>query len=206
MKILEVNSTVFPDVKIIRYGRFPDERGFFAESFRKSDIKNQPELKAFNESDILQINISYSKMNVVRGLHFQWKPDMGKMIRVIDGAMIDVFLDIRRNSTTFGKIGAIKMEADPTKTDDLMIWIPAGFAHGVAFLKTSYIEYYCTAEYSPTTEAGIFPLASDIDWSLCDPQLKKEFNDIANNGLISDKDRKGLTLNQWKADPRSENF
>lgn len=204
MQILEVKSSIFPEIKIIRYERFPDERGFFSESFRKSDIKDK--IPEFNNLEILQSNVSYSKVGVIRGLHFQWKPDMGKLIRVIDGAMIDVFLDIRKNSPTFGKIGAVKMEADPTKTEESMIWIPRGFAHGVAFYKNSYIEYFCTAEYSPFNEAGIFPLASDIDWSLCDSQLKTEFDQIAKSNLISEKDKKGLTVSQWKLDPRSENF
>jgi len=204
MKIIEVESTIFPEVKIIRYERFPDERGFFSESFRKSDIKSK--ILEFNNLEILQSNVSYSKAGVIRGLHFQWKPDMRKLIKVIDGSMIDLFLDIRKNSPTFGKIGAVKVEADSTKTEDLMIWIPPGFAHGVAFYKNSYIEYYCTAEYSPENEAGIFPLVADIDWSLCDSQLKTEFDQIAKNSLISEKDKNGLTVSQWKTDPRSENF
>jgi len=204
MQILELKSTVFPEVKIIRYARFPDERGFFSESFRKSDIKSK--MPEFNNLEILQSNVSYSKPNVIRGLHFQWKPDMGKLIRVIDGEIIDIYLDIRKNSQTYGKIGAVKMQADPTKTEESMIWIPPGFAHGVGFYKNSYIEYFCTAEYMPANEAGIYPLALDIDWSLCDPQLKIEFDQIAKNSVISEKDKKGLTVNQWKLDSRSENF
>lgn len=204
MKILEIKPTVFPEVKIIRYGRFPDERGFFTESFRKSDILQNLGLQ--DSFEVLQVNTSYSQTNVIRGLHFQWKPDMSKLIRVIDGGMIDLFLDIRKNSLTYGKIAGVKLESSPDKNEDMMIWIPAGFAHGVAFYKNSYIEYFCNAEYSPTTEAGISPLSPDIDWSLCDSSIKSEFKTIAQKGLVSEKDKMGLTVEGWKNDPRSVNF
>jgi len=206
MKILEIKSIVFPEVKIIRYARFFDDRGFFTESFRKSDIINNSEFKFFASQEILQANVSYSSEGVIRGLHFQWKPDQGKLIRVIEGAMIDVFLDIRKESPSFGKIGAVKLESSPENQDETMLWIPPGFAHGFAVLKKMYMEYFCTAEYSPKTEAGIFPLSQDIDWSLCEQDLKKEFDEIAKKAVFSDKDKLGLSVNQWKKDPRSDNF
>lgn len=204
MRIIEVISTIFPEVKVIKYGRFPDGRGFFAESFRKSDIiKEIPEIANL---EILQSNVSYSLAGVIRGLHFQWKPDMGKFVRVINGAIIDLFLDIRKNSPTFGKIDGIKIESDPEKIDDLMIWIPPGFAHGLVILKNSYVEYFCTAEYSQTNEAGISPLSSDIDWSLCSQELKTEFDKLAKNAILSEKDKNGFTVEGWKNDSRAENF
>jgi dTDP-4-dehydrorhamnose 3,5-epimerase len=206
MKILEVKPLAFPEVKLIRFARFPDERGFFTETFRKSELVRELQDESFTKSELVQCNMSYSIENVIRGLHFQWQPYQGKLIRVIDGMMIDLFLDIRINSPTLGKIGAVRLEQKPQNSEDQMIWIPKGFAHGVAFLEKSYIEYYCTVEYSPETEAGIFPLSQDIDWSLCDPELKSEFDNIAKNSLISEKDKKGLTIAQWKTDKRSENY
>lgn len=203
MEILDVKSTFFPEIKLIRYRRFPDERGFFTESFRKSDLQKQPALNSFNGSEVLQSNTSYSIKGVVRGLHFQWQPNMGKLIRVIDGAMIDLFLDIRKNSPNFGCIDGVKLSAKPNQTDETMVWIPPGFAHGAAFLENSYIEYYCTAEYSPKTEAGIYPLAEDIDWSNFPRELKDQIDELFVKPIISAKDQKGLTVSAWKADPRS---
>lgn len=204
MKILEVKAALFPEVKVIRYARFPDSRGFFTESFRKSDLVTS--LNLGEDFQVLQVNTSFSKPGTIRGLHFQWKPDMGKLIRVINGTMIDLFLDIRKNSPTFGKIGSHKLFLHTDQAEEEMIWIPPGFAHGGIFPEETYIEYFCNAQYSPTTEAGIYPLSPDIDWSLCDPQLKKEFDELAKNPLISEKDKAGLSVTVWKNDPRSENF
>lgn len=200
MKILEIKSVVFPEVKAIKFERFFDERGFFTETFRKS------QLDFFSKYEILQANISYSSGGVIRGLHFQWKPDQGKLVRVISGLMIDLFLDIRKGSPTFGKIGAIKLENDFKKKEEVMLWIPPGFAHGFAALKTICMEYYCTAEYVPGHEAGIRPLAQDIDWSLSDLTLKKEIDEIAKEAVFSEKDKIGCTLCEWIKDPRSENY
>ena len=84
---------------------------------------------------------------------------------------------------------------------------PPGFAHGNVFSEDTSIEYFCSGEYSPGNEAGISPLAEDIDWSLCDPRLRGTFHDIASSSpLITDKDRNGLSVSAWKRDERSENF
>ena len=207
MKVIEIRSTVFPDVKVINYERFFDSRGFFSETFKKTDFANF-NLPRFDSAkfEVVQSNLSYSLKNVIRGLHFRWSPNQSKLIRVIEGEIIDLFLDIRKNSPTFGKISAVKLTANIDEKSESMIWIPFGFAHGFATTKNSYVEYYCDAEYSPTTEAGISPLSTDIDWSLCDVQLKNEFNLITQNGVVSDKDKAGLTVGQWKSDLRSEKF
>jgi dTDP-4-dehydrorhamnose 3,5-epimerase-like enzyme len=99
------------------------------------------------------------------------------------------------------------MPADNTADYAEWIWVPPGFAHGTFFTEDSMIEYFCSGEYSPGCEAGISPLAGDIDWSLCDRDLKKLFDRIAGPAtLISDKDRDGLTVNGWSSDHRSDNF
>jgi dTDP-4-dehydrorhamnose 3,5-epimerase-like enzyme len=85
--------------------------------------------------------------------------------------------------------------------------VPPGFAHGNLFPQPTQIEYFCTGPYSPGCEAGISPLAADLDWSLCDPQCKALLDRMAAGPLLmSDKDRQGLSLAQWSADPRSEHF
>lgn len=207
MKILEVKSLDIPDVKVIRYQRFADNRGYFTEHFRKSDFAKGGKIEFFQGKDFLQANESFSKKNVARGLHFQWNPYMGKLVRTLQGRMVDMVLDIRKGSPTFGKIVAYDMPADPKRNYDEWIWVPVGFAHGNFFTQESAIEYFCTGDYSPSCEAGISPLAPDIDWSLCNPKLKAEFEQLIDEGaIISDKDNAGLTLSAWEKDARSENF
>jgi dTDP-4-dehydrorhamnose 3,5-epimerase-like enzyme len=87
------------------------------------------------------------------------------------------------------------------------IWVPPGFAHGNTFTEETVIEYFCSGEYSPGNEAGISPVAVDLDWSLCKPELADQFRSIASETpLMTDKDRNAFTLAGWSADPRSENF
>lgn len=207
MKLLEVKSLAIPDIKIIRFARFLDHRGYFTEHFRKSDLKNHPELSFLHDVEFLQCNESYSKKGVLRGLHFQWNPYMGKLVRPTHGTLIDMGLDIRKNSPTFGKIVAYEMPTDHAKDYDEWIWLPPGFAHGVIFPEDSKIEYFCSGEYNPACEACISPLSTDIDWSVCDPTIKATFDEItSSNLLISDKDKAGLSLSDWQNDERSENF
>jgi dTDP-4-dehydrorhamnose 3,5-epimerase len=121
--------------------------------------------------------------------------------------MVDFILDIRKGSPTFGKIIAYDLPADRAADYDEWIWMPPGFAHGNLFPVDTLIEYFCTGEYSPTTEAGISPFAPDIDWSMCDPHLKRTFDEVAaSTTLVTDKDRNGYTLGAWSASPLSDNF
>jgi dTDP-4-dehydrorhamnose 3,5-epimerase len=143
----------------------------------------------------------------VRGLHFQWNPYMGKLVRTLHGHMVDLVLDIRKGSPSFGRAIAYDMPSHFGEDSNEWIWVPPGFAHGNVFLEDTSIEYFCSGEYSPGNEAGISPLAGDIDWSLCDPGLRETFHDIASSSsLITDKDRDGLSVSAWKRDERSENF
>jgi dTDP-4-dehydrorhamnose 3,5-epimerase len=207
LKIIEVKNLELPSVKVIRFGRFCDPRGFFAEPFRKSDFLNDPRLDFMKDIVFSQMNESYSKPKVIRGLHFQWNPYMGKLVRTIAGRMVDIFLDIRKGSKTFGQAAMYAMPDDSTADYSEWIWVPPGFAHGNFFSTDSRIEYLCSGEYSPGCEAGISPLASDIDWSLCRAELKAEFLKIAKGKpLITDKDKSGFSVAGWEKDPRSENF
>ena len=94
---------------------------------------------------------------------------MGKLVRTIRGHMIDVVLDIRKGSPTYGKIIAHDMPVQGDEDYAEWIWVPPGFAHGNTFPADTVIEYLCSGEYSPGNEAGISPVADDLDWSLCEP-------------------------------------
>jgi len=209
MKIIETKSLVIEDVKVIRFGFFPDERGYFAEPFRKSDIQKEPGAGSLRGQEIVQINESISKKGVMRGLHFQWNPYMGKLVRTLRGHMVDMFLDIRKNSPTFGKIALYDMPNHDGENYSEWIWVPAGFAHGNFFLDDiNKIEYLCTGEYSQGCEAGISPLSDDLDWSLCGIKEKEMFDKLISSGelILSDKDKNGLDLKSWLNDSRSDKF
>ena len=204
MKVLNVKSLAMPEIKVIRLGRFADHRGFFTEHFRKSDFEKLDFMKGI---EFLQCNESYSKPGTIRGLHFQWNPFMGKLVRTLSGHMTDLVLDIRKGSPTFGQIIGYDMPADPHADFGEWIWIPPGFAHGNFFMQESHIEYFCSGEYSPGCEAGISPLAADINWFLFDPELKKQFDAvIGGNCLMTDKDRNGYSLASWNSSPNSGRF
>ena len=207
MKILEVKSLAIPDVKVIRYGRFVDSRGFFCEHYRKSDFAVIADTGFPRDAEFIQCNESWSKAGTVRGLHLQWNPYMGKLVRTLWGRMVDIVLDVRRNSPTFGKAVCYDMPAPKGSDFGEWIWVPVGFAHGNYYPEESQIEYFCTGQYSPGCEAGISPFASDIDWSLCSRELKNELDAIiANNPLMTDKDINGFTLAKWLESTDSELF
>ncbi|MEK7633662.1 MAG: dTDP-4-dehydrorhamnose 3,5-epimerase family protein [Patescibacteria group bacterium] len=201
MKIFGIKSLVFPEIKVIKFARFLDNRGYFTELYKRSDFQQVDFLK---DKEFVQNNESYSKKGVIRGLHFQWNPYQEKLIRTVRGSMIDLFLDIRIGSPTFGKIGAYKLESKNENDFSEWIWIPVGFAHGLFLLEDSTIEYYCTSEYSPKTEASISPTAPDIDWSLVDKNTADQYRQSLPTANISEKDKEGITLAQWTKDPRSQ--
>ena len=207
MKILDVRALALPDVKVIRYARFRDHRGYFTEHYRRSDFAGSDMTPFMRGVEFVQTNESFSRRGTVRGLHFQWNPYQGKLVRTLHGHMIDLALDIRRGSPTFGKIVAYDMPMDPNREYSDWIWLPPGFAHGTVFLQDSTIEYFCSGEYNAACEAGISPLAGDIDWSMCDHGLKQAFDRIAwDEPLLSEKDRAGLSMADWARDQRSAIF
>ncbi len=137
-----------PDLMLIRPCVHPDERGFFCESYKKSEF-------AANGigADFVQDNHSYSTCGVVRGLHYQLPPSaQGKLVGVITGRMLDVAVDLRRGSATFGRWVGVEL-SDENRS---MFWIPPGFAHGfLALSDRVHLIYKCTAEYDKASEAGI---------------------------------------------------
>jgi dTDP-4-dehydrorhamnose 3,5-epimerase len=207
VKIVSVEQLAMTEIRVIRFARFSDQRGYFTEHFRESDFRSSPLVSFMEGVEFVQANESYSRAGTVRGLHFQWNPYMGKLVRTLRGHMVDVVLDIRRGSPNFGRAIAYDMSSDRSEDFNEWIWVPPGFAHGNAFLEDTWIEYFCSGEYSPGNEAGISPLADDIDWSLCDHNLRETFLEIASSTrLMTDKDRNGLSVSTWARDERSHNF
>ncbi len=207
MKLLDISPLDLEGVYTIRFARFSDARGYFTEHFRRSDFHGHDDLHFMKHLEFVQANESYSRKGTIRGLHFQWNPYMGKLVRTLSGRMIDMVLDIRKGSSTLGKIICHDMPADHEAEHHEWIWVPPGFAHGNFFPEDSVIEYFCSGEYSPGCEAGVSPLAPDIDWSACDPGLKSLFDEIPTSStLITDKDRDGFSVQAWLQDERSDIF
>jgi dTDP-4-dehydrorhamnose 3,5-epimerase len=207
VKIDDVRSLAIDDVKVVRFARFRDERGYFTEPYRRSDFELDPATGFLAGLEFPQANESFSRAGVVRGLHFQWNPFMGKLVRTVRGRMVDLALDIRLGSPTLGKIVAHDMPSTPDGDWSEWIWVPPGFAHGNYFTEETTIEYFCTGEYSPGNEGAVSPLAEDLDWSLCVPELRDEFRSLLDaGGTLSAKDRDAGSFADWQADPRSEHF
>lgn len=193
-------KTSLQDVLFITFDRYGDERGFFSETLRISD------LSFIDNLEIVQINESLSAGNVIRGLHFQWDPYMGKLVRAEQGEFYDLMVDIRQGSPTYGKGNIIKLVRDLGSKEDHLIWLPPGIAHGFFCLEKCMIGYYCTGEYNGSSESNISPLAPDIDWSMADSKLVKMFKEMQKDAIITDKDRNGNTLASWANLEQSNKF
>uniref|UniRef100_A0A7E4VE93 Thymidine diphospho-4-keto-rhamnose 3,5-epimerase n=1 Tax=Panagrellus redivivus TaxID=6233 RepID=A0A7E4VE93_PANRE len=151
-----------PDLKLIRPKVFPDDRGYFVESYNVVEWKEQ---LGFDET-LKQDNHSFSKYGVLRGLHTQ--PGMGKLVSVVVGKIFDVAVDIRKGSPTYGKWHGVVLDAE-TRTN---FWIPDGFLHGFQVISPegAHVTYKCSGVYDPKTEYGINPFDEDInvDWPIKD--------------------------------------
>jgi dTDP-4-dehydrorhamnose 3,5-epimerase len=145
---MKVIPMAIPDVLIIEPKVFGDERGFFFESFNRRKFA---ELTG-RDVDFVQDNHSRSVKNVLRGLHYQIQQPQGKLVRVVQGAVFDVAVDIRRSSPTFGQYVAQELSAENKR----MMWIPEGFAHGFATLSDTAEFLYKTTDYwAPEFERSI---------------------------------------------------
>ena len=145
---MKLIHTAIPDVLIIEPKVFGDQRGFFYESFNRRQFASL----IGRDLDFVQDNHSRSEKNVLRGLHFQIQQAQGKLVRVIQGAVFDVAVDIRKSSPTFGQHVAVELSAENQR----MLWVPEGFAHG--FLVTSATAeflYKTTDYYAPEFERSI---------------------------------------------------
>src|ERR1043166_9558781 len=161
---MEIIKTAIPDLLIIQPKVFEDDRGYFFESYNK---------KAFADhgihTEFVQDNQSLSHTGVLRGLHFQNPPfAQGKLVRAIKGAILDVAVDIRKKSPTYGKHIALEL----TESNRTMLWIPEGFAHGFLTLADHTIfSYKCSNLYNKSAEGSIFWNDADlnIDWKIKEP-------------------------------------
>ncbi len=209
MKITAIKPQALPEVVALTFGRFLDERGYFTETIRIQDLKTIPKLPALHDFTFHQINESVSQKNVIRGLHFQWNPHMGKLVRALEGSLIDVALDIRPESPNFGKAVTYTLRYDVTASEQDWLWIPPGFAHGfVALNNPTRMEYICTGFWNPQCELGIKITDPRIDWSLADTDEVAHIQSLMKNdaAIMNTKDKEGLTLEAWKAHDRLHDF
>lgn len=164
-----------------------DSRGFFMEAFRADQFA-----ALGLPSEFVQDNHSRSGKGVVRGLHFQWDPPMGKLMRVTSGAAFVVAVDIRKRSPNLGKWFGIEVSAENKK----QVWAPYGFARGFCALTDGCeVQYKCTGIYNPRGESVIY---------LADPQIGIQWPAEWATAEISERDRKAQTLAQWLASPLSD--
>ncbi|NOY50605.1 MAG: dTDP-4-dehydrorhamnose 3,5-epimerase [Chlorobi bacterium] len=168
---MEVINTKIPDLYIVKPRVFEDHRGYFFESYNKEVF-----LRNGIDQNFVQDNESKSSKGVLRGLHFQKPPfAQGKLVRVMQGAVLDVAVDIRKNSPTYGQWASVEL----TQDNKWMYWVPPGFAHGFVTLEDSTVFFYkCTNVYNKESEGSIL-------WN--DPDLN--INWQMENPILSDKDK-----------------
>ncbi|GHU76338.1 dTDP-4-dehydrorhamnose 3,5-epimerase [Clostridia bacterium] len=172
MAKIKVTETGIKDLVIVEPRVFGDERGYFMETYSKGEFAEQGLVM-----DFVQDNESSSKRGVLRGLHFQKKNPQGKLVRVIFGEVLDVAVDMRKSSGTFGKHYAVNLSGENKK----MFYVPEGFAHGFVVLSQQAVfTYKCTRLYAPDDEGG-------IAWN--DPKLSIDWKISENEVLLSDKDK-----------------
>ena len=174
---MKVVRTEIPDVLILEPQVFGDERGFFLESYNKRVLKGAIGIA----QDFVQDNHSRSARNVLRGLHYQLTQPQGKLLRVVQGAIFDVAVDIRKSSQTFGKWVGLELSAENQR----VAWVPEGFAHGFLVLSESAdFLYKATAYFAPESERT-------IAWN--DPDLGIAWP-LQGAPVLSDKDRRGVAF------------
>ena len=176
---MKVTPTKIPDVLLIEPKVFGDDRGFFYESFNKKRFEEATGITA----EFVQDNHSKSSKGVLRGLHYQLKLAQGKLVRVISGEVLDVAVDIRKSSGTFGQWVSVVLSADNKQ----QLWIPPGFAHGFIVLSDSAEFLYKTTDYyAPDHERC-------IRWN--DPELSIDWR-YDEEPLVSVKDAEGVLFEQ----------
>ena len=184
---VHVETTPIEDLLVVVPEVFEDERGFFVEVYHQEEFR-----KAGLPDTFVQLNHSRSARNVVRGLHFQWEPPMGKLMRVTLGTAYLVAVDIRKGSPTLGRWFGAEVSAASKR----QIWAPAGFARGFCVLSEyAEIQYLCTGTYNKEGESGVLwsDPAIGVDWPVSDP-------------ILSEKDTRAQTLQDWLSRPESDNF
>jgi dTDP-4-dehydrorhamnose 3,5-epimerase len=171
---MHIEKTKFKDLIILRSEIFKDNRGFFKEINKKKILKK----------DLIFDCLSHSKKNTIRGLHFQTKKSQGKFITVVQGEILDVAVDLRKNSKTFGQYFSIRIKQD----SNFSIFIPENFAHGFACLsKTCTLYYRCTNYRHKQSE-------TTLRWN--DPDLNIKWN--IQKPILSIKDKNGFSFSEVK--------
>ncbi len=174
---MKLTLTPIKDLVVIEPKVFGDERGYFYEAYNKNTFH---ELGL--DYDFVQDNQSFSRKGVLRGLHFQKQFPQAKLVRVIEGEVFDVAVDLRKDSPTFGKWYGVTLSGENKK----MFMIPRGFAHGFLVLsETAVFSYKCDDFYHPNDEGGI--IYNDPDIGIVWPEVDCEL-------VLSDKDKKHETL------------
>lgn len=180
---MEVKKTDIEGVVILEPRLFEDERGYFFEAFSEREFTEK-----VRECHFVQENEAYSTYGVVRGLHFQRPPHaQSKLVRVVKGRVLDVVVDIRKGSPTFGKHIAVELSAENHR----QLFIPRGFAHGYSVLsEEALLEYKCDNYYTPASEGAILwnDLALAINWQIPSESV-----------ILSDKDMKNPALAECEA-------
>ncbi len=180
---MKITKTKIEGLLIVEPEVFGDERGFFVETYNKKRYQ-----ESGIEPEFVQDNLSKSAKGVLRGLHMQKEPyAQGKLVQVITGAVLDVAVDARPGSPTYGQWESVELSEENKK----QFWIPAGFLHGFVSLQDDTIfSYKCTNLYNPKSEIGVIWNDKDlqIDW-----QLEKYGID---QPIISEKDQKGIVFSE----------
>jgi len=181
---MNITPTEFDDLYIIEPTVFEDARGYFFESFHQRKFEEATGIQC----DFVQDNQSRSVYGVIRGLHLQVPPmAQAKLVRVLKGEVLDVVVDLRKDKPTFGNTFSIHLSADNKQ----QLFIPRGFAHGIAVLSEEAEFFYkCDNYYSPENERGIMynDTSLNIDWKIDDGKR-----------IISEKDQKNLFFNDFKS-------
>ncbi len=174
---MQYEKLAIPDVVLITPQVFGDERGFFMETFRQSEFEDHCGRYTF-----VQDNHSKSTHGILRGLHYQHQQPQGKLVRVTQGEVFDVAVDMRQSSLTYGQwVGATLSEQNKQ-----MLWVPPGFAHGFYVTsETAEFQYKCTDYYAPGDEVSIL-------WN--DPQLAIQWPTQGQKPRLSAKDEQGLAF------------
>lgn len=180
---MEIIKTDIEGVVIVKPRIFSDARGYFFESFSQRDFDGQ-----VGHIDFVQDNESKSSYGVMRGLHFQRPPfTQSKLVRCVRGAVLDVAVDIRKGSPTYGRHVAVELNED----NHLQFFIPKGFAHGFAVLsETAVFQYKCDNFYHPEADGGI---------SILDESLGIDWRIPTHNAILSDKDTRHPMLRDFES-------
>ena len=181
---MKIESHPFiPDVKVIERPVYTDHRGFFTESLN-------PLVEHELGVTFVQDNHSMSHKYVIRGIHYQWNQPMGKLCRVVKGSGMDVAVDLRANSPTFGKYVMVYLSEDNFK----QVWVPPGFGHAFISLEDeTHFCYICSAVHNAESEGAICPL---------DTTLMLDLPFSRNKAIISDKDKNAMSFIDYNLDPK----